>query len=229
MTSGPVSQSFFDSNTGTIGVYTGGAGVVSEIPTKVRIVSDLGTTDIAVSSSISSSQQIQQVPMFPAQTGFPYASPEYYTIQAYNGSTALGTPIYFNFKCEQKYPNIRIKWKNRFGQFDYLNFNMISRQGFRSTKRTYQPQLGTWQGTSLTYDDADSSTLNYISDSSQTLSVNTDWISEDYNDILKQLLVADEIYWSYDQPNNLVKQLTIRTNSVQFKTGVNDKLIQYTI
>ena len=118
MTSGPVSQSFFDSNRGTVGVFTGGAGVVSEIPTKVRIVSDLGTTDINVSSSVSSSQQIQQVPMFPSETGFPYASPEYYTIQAYNGSTALGTPIYFNFKCEQKYPNIRIKWKNRFGQFD---------------------------------------------------------------------------------------------------------------
>ena len=149
MTSGPVSQSFFDSNTGTIGVYTGGAGSVAAIPTKVRIVSDLGTTDINVSSSISSSQQIQQVPMFPAQTGFPYASPEYYTIQAYNGSTALGTPIYFNFKCEQKYPNIRIKWKNRFGQFDYFNFDMVNKQSFNTTTRGYQPQLGTWTGTSL--------------------------------------------------------------------------------
>ena len=36
----------------------------------------------------------------------------------------------------------------------------------------------------------------------------------------------------YDQsdPNNvLVKPLTIQTNSLQFKTGVNNKLIQYTI
>ena len=33
----------------------------------------------------------------------------------------------------------------------------------------------------------------------------------------------------YDQPNNLVKPLAITTNSVKFKTGVNNKLIQYTV
>jgi hypothetical protein len=227
MTSGPVSQSFFDSNTGTIGVYTGGAGSTAAIPTKVRIVSDLGTTDINVSSSISSSQQIQQVPMFPAQTGFPYASPEYYTIQAYNGSTALGTPIYFNFKCEQKYPNIRIKWKNRFGQFDYFNFDMVNKQSFNTTTRGYQPQLGTWTGTSLQYDSADSSNLNYIVDSKQAIVVNTDWIPEAYNDIIKQILVSEEIYWIKDESSTVLTPITIATNSIVFKTGVVDKVIQY--
>jgi hypothetical protein len=227
MTSGPVSQSFFDSNTGTIGVYTGGAGSVAEIPTKVRIVSDLGTTDINVSSSISSSQQIQQVPMFPAQTGFPYASPEYYTIQAYNGSTALGTPIYFNFKCEQKYPNIRIKWKNRFGQFDYFNFDMVNKQSFSTSTRGYQPQLGTWTGTSLQYNSADSSNLNYIVDSKQSIIVNTDWIPEAYNDIFKQLLVSEEIYWIKDESSTVLTPITIATDSIVFKTGVVEKVIQY--
>jgi len=227
MTSGPVSQSFFDSNTGTIGVYSGGAGVVSQIPTKVRIVSDLGTTDINVSSSISSSQQIQQVPLFPAQTGFPYASPEWYTIQAYNGSTALGTPIYFNFKCEQKYPNIRIKWKNRFGQFDYFNFDMVNKQSFNTSTRGYQPQLGTWTGTSLQYDSADSSNLNYIVDSKQSIIVNTDWIPEAYNDIVKQILVSEEIYWIKDESSTVLTPITIATDSIVFKTGVVDKVIQY--
>ena len=227
MTSGPVSQSFFDSNTGTIGVYTGGAGSVAAIPTKVRIVSDLGTTDIAVSSSISSSQQIQQVPMFPAQTGFPYASPEYYTIQAYNSSTPLGTPIYFNFKCEQKYPNIRIKWKNRFGQFDYFNFDMVNKQSFNTTTRDYQPQLGTWTGTSLSYNSADSSNLNYIVDSKQSIVVNTDWIPEAYNDIIKQILVSEEIYWIKDESSAVLTPITIATDSITFKTGVVDKVIQY--
>jgi hypothetical protein len=170
-----------------------------------------------------------------------------FTVRPYAINAPIGSPITFKEVCNEKYPNIRIKWKNRFGQFDYLNFNMISRQGFRSTKRTYQPQLGTWEGTSLTYDDADSSTLNYISDSSQTLSVNTDWISEDYNDILKQLLVADEIYWIYgdaqDQGGGFsngysngfnggvggeaLRPITIKTDSIVFKTGVVDKVIQY--
>ena len=227
MTSGPVSQSFFDSNRGTVGVFTGGAGIVSEVPTKVRIISDLGTTDINVSSSISSSQQIQQVPLFPSETGFPYASPEYYTIQAFNGSTALGTPIYFGFKCEQKYPNIRIKWKNRFGQFDYFNFDMVNKQSFSTTTRGYQPQLGTWTGTSLSYNSADSSNLNYIVDSKQSISVNTDWIPEAYNEIIKQILVSEEMYWIKDESSTVLTPITIATDSITFKTGVVEKVIQY--
>jgi hypothetical protein len=165
--------------------------------------------------------------MFPAQTGFPYASPEYYTIQAYNGSTALGTPIYFSFKCEQKYPNIRIKWKNRFGQFDYFNFDMVNKQSFNTTTRGYQPQLGTWTGTSLQYDSADSSNLNYIVDSKQAIVVNTDWIPEAYNDIIKQILVSEEIYWIKDESSTTLTPITIATDSITFKTGVVDKVIQY--
>ena len=59
--------------------------------------------------------------------------------------------------------------------------------------------------------------------------MNSDWLQEDFNEIYKQLLVSDEIYWMYDQNNNLVKPLTIRTNNLLFKTGVNNKLIQYAI
>ena len=227
MTSGPVTQSFFSTNKVTIGVYTSGAGVASQIPTKVRIATDLGTTDIAVSSSGTTSTQIQQVPLFPSETGFGYPNATTYTVQAFNGTTPLGTPIRFDVKCEQKYPNIRIKWKNRFGQFDYFNFDMVNKQSFNTTTRGYQPQLGTWTGPSLQYNAADSSNLNYIVDSKQSLVVNTDWIPESYNDIVKQILVSEEIYWVKDESTGELAPITIATDSIVFKTGVVDKVIQY--
>ena len=59
------------------------------------------------------------------------------------------------------------------------------------------------------------------------MSVNSFWISEDYNDILKQLLVSDEIYWVYDEANDYVRPITIVTQNIVFKTGAVDKLIQY--
>ncbi len=108
-----------------------------------------------------------------------------------------------------------------------MNFNLVSRQSFETTKRTYQPQLGSWEGTSLSYNDYDSATLNYIADSKQMISVNSNWLSEDYNEILKQLLVSDEIYWVYNEPSTSVRPLTISTSNIVFKTGVVDKLIQY--
>jgi hypothetical protein len=225
LTDGPATQSFLDSNYGVSGVYVGTAGGIQ--PTKLVYSGSLGNGEFALSSSISSSQQIQQYPLAPNQSGFPLSSlSEYYTIQPYSGSTALGTPIRFEQACIQKYPNVRIKWKNRFGQFDWFNFYLVNRQGFQSTKRTYSPQLGSWQSTGLSYQNSDSSTLNYLSDSKQTLSVNTDYVSDSYNDIFKQLLVSDEIYWVYSEPNDL-RPITITTNNVVFKTGVNDKLVQY--
>jgi hypothetical protein len=226
MTSGPVTQSFFEDNAGTIGVYVGTSGGTQ--PTKVVFSGSLGNGEIAVSSSISSSQQIQQVPLFPAAVGFPLsATSEYYTIQAYNGTAALGTPITFAYKCKQKYPNVRIKWKNRFGQFDYFNFDMVSKRSFSTTAKGYQPQLGTWEGSTLSYNDSDSSNLNYIVDSKQSISVNTDWIPEAYNDILKQLLVSEEIYIVDNEGTGRLTPITIATESVTFKTGVVDKTIQY--
>mgnify|MGYP003351863803 CR=1 FL=1 len=40
-------------------------------------------------------------------------------------------------------------------------------------------------------------------------------------------MVADEIYWVYDEGNSLVRPLTIKTSNIAFKTGVVDHLIQY--
>jgi hypothetical protein len=227
MTSGPATQSAFIDNYGTAGVYTGLAGGVQ--PTKVVYTSNLGSADYTVSNNTSSSGQIAQYPIGPAQSGFPLSTSglTYYTTQAYNGSTPLGTSIKYTIECIQKYPNVRIKWKNRFGQFDYFNFYMVNRQSFQTEKKTYQPQLGSWESSTLSYQNYDSGILNYVVDSKQSIQVNSFWIPEEYNDILKQLLVSDEIYWVYDEANALVRPLTIATQNITFKTGVNDHLIQY--
>ena len=227
MTDGPVTQSCFDSNVGTSGVYVGNVGSTS--PTKVVYTSNLGSADYAVSGNASSSAQIATYPIGPTQSGFPLSTIglEYFAVQAFNGGTALGSSIRYDLTCQQKYPNVRIKWKNRYGQFDYLNFNMISKQSFETERRTYQPQLGTWESSTLSYQPYDSANLSYIVDSKQGLQVNTNWLPESYNDILKQLLVSDEIYWVYNETTNSVRPITIVTQNIVFKTGVVDKLIQY--
>lgn len=231
MTSGPATQSAFTTNKGTAGVFTG--PITGSVPTKIAYTSSTGvngSVTLTYADSISSSQQVQQYPLFPSEAGFPIptASMEWYTVEAQAGSLGtLGQKIRFNIVCEQKYPNIRIKWKNRYGQFDWFNFNMINRQGFNTVRKTYQPQLGSWEGTSLGYQNYDSSILNYITDSKQTLSVQSDWVNEEYNEIFKQLLVSDEIYWVYDEAAGDLRPITILTDSITFKTGVVDKVIQY--
>ena len=227
MTSGPTTQSAFIDNYGLGGVYVGSTGGTQ--PTKIVYTSNLGSADYTVSNTTATTGQIAQYPIGPAQSGFPLSTSglTYYTVQAYNGASALGIPIKYEIVCNQKYPNVRIKWKNKFGQFDYMNFNMISKESFSTERRTYQPTLGTWESSTLSYRQGDSANLAYIVDSKQAISVNSNWLSEDYNDILKELLVSDEIYWIYDEPNNQLRPLTITTQNIVFKTGVVDHLIQY--
>jgi hypothetical protein len=227
MTDGPATQSAFTTNYGSASVYVGTAGGTLQ-PNKIVYTSDLGTANLTISGNTSSSAQVAQYPIGPSAAGFPLSgSFTYYTTQAYNDSTPLGSPITYTIDCIQKYPNIRIKWKNRYGQFDYFNFYMVNRQSFQTEKRTYQPQLGSWESSTLSYNDYDSGILNYIVDSKQSISVNSFWIPESYNDVLKELLVTDEAYWVYDEANNKVRPITITTQNIVFKTGVNDHLIQY--
>ena len=227
MTDGPVTQSAFTTHYGSASVYVGTAGGTLQ-PNKIVYTSDLGTANLTISGNTSSSAQVAQYPIGPSAAGFPLSgSFTYYTTQAYNNSTPLGSPITYTIDCIQKYPNIRIKWKNRYGQFDYFNFYMVNRQSFQTEKRTYQPQLGSWESSTLSYNDYDSGILNYIVDSKQSISVNSFWIPESYNDVLKELLVTDEAYWVYDEANNKVRPITITTQNIVFKTGVNDHLIQY--
>jgi hypothetical protein len=227
LTDGPVTQSAFLDNRGVSGVAVGTLG--GTVATKLVYTSNITSTDYTVSGNVSSSGQIATYPIGPSQSGFPLSgSIDYYTIQPFNGSTPLGNKIRYEIVCPQKYPNVRIKWKNRFGQFDWFNFNMVNKQGLSTTRRTYQPTLGTWEGSSFSYQSYNSSMLDYIVDTKQSLQVNTDWVNEDYNDIFKQLMVSDEIYWITDESTSTLTPLSIATSDIQFKTGVVDKLIQYT-
>jgi hypothetical protein len=227
MTDGPATQSFLDSNGGRQGVYvsTYGNGLV---PTKIVYTSNLGSADYSLVSSTSSSGQIDDYPIGREESDFPFtASVDTFTVQAFSASVSIGEPIRFNLVCAQKYPNIRIKWKNRYGQFDYFNFNMVNTKTFSVDRSVYQPQIGSWGGSSLSYNGYDSNNLNYMVDTKENIQVNTDWVDEAYNEIFKQLLVSDEIYWVYDEENEKVRPLTIATSNLTFKTGVVNKVIQY--
>jgi hypothetical protein len=154
---------------------------------------------------------------------------ESYRFTAFTGSVQMGQPFNFIVECAYYYEPVRIAFKNRYGQFDFLNFYKRHNETFKTDQRLYQPQLGTWGAQALSYDQFQTSQQRYIVDATQVLECNTNWLEEGWNVLMKQMMVSDEIYWMYDQTNNLVKPLTIQTNSLQFKTGVNNKLIQYTI
>jgi hypothetical protein len=231
MTDGPVTQSAFIDNYGTSGIYVGNSAAPL-LPTSIKYVGSNGSTGSinVFTTGSSTTQLIVDYPIGPGEANFPLSKIglEWYTTQAFNGNNAIGALIRYDIVCVQKYPNVRIKWKNKFGQFDYFNFYGSSNQSFGTSQKTYQPTIGSWTSNQLTYQKYETAISNYTVSDTQTLVVNTQFIPQDYNDIIKQMLVSDEIYWVYDEAFDLVKPLSIVNNNLRFKTGVVDKLIQYT-
>jgi len=238
MTDGPTTQSFSDDDLsyGNLSVYTNTTDNINDYSVnRILYTSNLGSATLNLTAYTSSYNQIQNIPIGILETAFPLSTSglEYFTVQAASGSVGVGTPIRFEYKCKTKYDNIRIKWKNRYGQFDYFNFDLVSRKDFSTETKQYQPQLGSWDGTSLSYQSYDTAIQNYATDVKQTITVNSDYISETYNDIFKQLLVSDEIYImeyytnAFGTRTLVTTPITIQTSSVQFKQQKVEKLIQY--
>ena len=60
----------------------------------------------------------------------------------------------------------------------------------------------------------------------EKITMNTGFIDESFNEIIRQLLLSEQV-WVYDGTE--VKPITLDTSSLDFKTSVNNKLINYTI
>jgi hypothetical protein len=246
MTDGPTSQSYFEDNFGRMSLWRGIQESTAKRPSALIYSSSNASENnnyvFNFTQSVVSGEMVTTFPISPLEPDWPLSSNpddignfEIFAVDGpknYDGTNRISDVLHFDLECTKRYPNVRIKWKNRFGQWDYFNFNLVSRETFNTQRSKYQPQIGTWGSRTLTYNDYDSAIQNYITDSTLKISVNTDYVNQDYNEIFKQLMVSDEIYWVYEEGSELnntekLKPLAIDTSAFALKTGVVDKLIQY--
>lgn len=212
LTDGPLTQSVLITDKGTISVNG------NNVYTYVGNNGSTGT--IAVSSGTSTSNIIKQIPIGPAESNFPLNKTNLTSFTISSNSKT----IKFDVATKCKYTPIRISFKNRFGQLDFFNFYKVSTKSFSTTQRTFQPNIGNWNNSTFSLNNYTNQTQRYVVDNEQMLIVNTDFVSEDYNEIFKQMLLSDEMYF-YN--NNDIIPISIATSNMSFKTGINDKLIQY--
>ena len=151
-------------------------------------------------------------------------------------TASIGEQIVLDIsQCQKQYPPQRIVFKNRYGAFDQFDFPLVSRKSFSTNVKSYK-QNALETPLYQTYDTFKGDNL-YYTEGSETITVNTDFIDEQFNDFFKGMLVSDEIYLVTAKPEDIRWEdglgatflpLVLTNNTVQFKTGVVDKLIQYT-
>jgi len=130
------------------------------------------------------------------------------------------------FDCS-KYEPIRVTFINKYGAFQDLYFTRRSNESINVKTEDYKASVMDFANFSYDTSSHQMRTLNLVGNESITL--NTDYIDESCNEHIKQLMLSEQIWMTRLTDEEKIVPLKLKSNSLQLKKRVNDKLIQYTM
>jgi hypothetical protein len=133
-----------------------------------------------------------------------------------------------------KYEPYKVTFINKFGALQDMYFSLKSTESLNTKGETYKANVVDF-GT-LTYDTYKPQVAQYNKLGKESITLNTNYISEEYNEVIKQLMMSEQVWLTrLDNPapnsNNPETVLAVipKTQSVTYKTSLNDRLVQYTV
>ena len=126
--------------------------------------------------------------------------------------------------CEPKYTFLDVVFYNKYGALQIMPFHKKSMISIDSNSESYKRNLMDFVN-DPTYNKEKHSIRQFHVTGKEKIQMNTGFIDESFNEVIRQLMLSEQV-WVYD--GSEVKPITLDTKSVQFKTSVNDKLINYT-
>lgn len=176
--------------------------VISYPNNEINYSDDLGTTAISGELIKNMCIDISDAP-----------TDEYIEV-TYNGET-----ITLLIEEECRYTPIDIFYQNKEGALASFTFFKKTTESLDITDEMFesdrgQPNLGNHQF------------VKYNIQGKQKFTTNTGFISEEQNEVIKQMLFSERV-WKYE--NYILVPLNITSKSLEYKTRANDRLINYTI
>jgi hypothetical protein len=149
-----------------------------------------------------------------------------YVIRLLNTSLVqVSEAVTFNLDQQcSKYEPVRLHWLNKLGGIDSLNFNLKSIDKTDVKRESYQQQHHTFTGFTYDYTKASRGQVDYDIKMTETLKVNTDYLTEAESIWMEDLFTSPVVY---RELNNELISMNITGKSIQKKTSLNDKLMQY--
>ena len=145
------------------------------------------------------------------------------TISDSNGIETIKVNVIEECKYEPK----KVTFINKFGALQDMYFFKKSKENLTIKKESYKSNIisafGQYSKTNHVNRD-----FNVIG--SESISLSSGYLSEEYNEVFKQLLLSEKVWVT--EINDLGEQVTpinVKTSSIAYKTSVNDKLVDYTI
>ena len=129
---------------------------------------------------------------------------------------------YFTIKDECKFPLINCIFKNKFGVWQTIPFNKLSKKSQDFTNESYNGLISNYGNYALNKHVKQTFNVN----GKEKITVNTDFIPEEYNTLFTELMLSEFIYL---EDNGQVLPVNLMKNSFEKKTKLNNKLIQYSM
>jgi hypothetical protein len=131
------------------------------------------------------------------------------------------TDYNYELVCEPKYTPVRLTFINRFGVSDFVTFFKVSTRSGAVTRESYMPQLSQPFNVSqqVQY-------RNFDVNSRETIVLNTGWVDENYDDVIREILMSEKCSINYEGVEFTVNP---QDTGIQYLKEVNDRNINYTL
>ena len=183
--------------------------------TSIDIDSDGGQINATEtpSSTNLSTQYIQYVSVDVSQA----TTDDYITIVTAPG----GDTFTYEIVDECKFDSYKIVFKNKYGVFDTIDM-------FKKSKTTLNTSSEEFVNNYISagvYDATKHQFQKINITATESITLNSGYIKESENELYKQLLVSDKVFFY----NGGYIPVNVASNSLEYKTRVNDSLVKYTI
>ena len=119
--------------------------------------------------------------------------------------------------CEPKFTPVVCAFINRYGGWQFLNFFKAQTNSINVDSTTYKMMPD-----AINYNVSKPQTTSFNINGSQSVTLNTGWVPENYSDLIQDLMLAETILLDG-------KPAECRTTSTNLKTSLMDRNINYTI
>ena len=125
------------------------------------------------------------------------------------------------------YTPIKVTFVNKFGAFQDLIF--FKKSIDKTSVKGEEFKTSVFDQATLTYKTYQHQRTQFMVQGTDSITMNTGYISEDYNQVIEQLMLSEQVWATFITDSEEVRPLVPKTKSFTHKTQLNDKLIDYTI
>ena len=150
------------------------------------------------------------------------------TLVSTNSSYSTNTVITLTKVCEPKYTPLSIIFYNKYGALQNMWFFKKSMTDINIKSETFKNNMVDFNnnGGEPTYALTKHQEKKFNSNGKESITINSGFYDESFNEVVRQMLLSEQV-WIYDSSSTL--PINLKSNTLQFKKSVNDKLISYTI